>query len=126
MKTAFMLIPLLLCVLLCCNKSQSPALHNEGIIGKWKLAEHYYSTGGPVYHQTLNPLHPSIIQFYKDGRLTSNDSTFVYDHYKLLNDSMMELTVQGSSIEMRYALDDTLRILPPCYEACGYKYIPAR
>lgn len=109
----------------CCNKSS--VTHNEGIVGKWKLRDHFYSTGGPTVQEAIDPQNPRIIEFHADGRITTNDSTFGSDHFLLKNDSVMTLITNNSNLDVRYSLADTLLgIYPPCFEPCGYKYVPAK
>jgi hypothetical protein len=122
-KAFFYLLVLQTAFLYCCNKSA--VIHNEDIIGKWKLRDHYYSIGGPIIQETIDPQNPLIVEFHADGRLTSNDSSFSADHYQLLNDSVMTMITKNSSLDVRYTLTDSLLgIYPPCFEGCGYKYVP--
>ncbi len=54
-------------------------------------------------------------------RYNNNQSN---DSYKILSDSVLEMTSSTAKVNTFYKIDgDKLSLYPPCIEACGSRYV---
>lgn len=105
-----------------CNKH----LSKTGLVGKWNLTESLMDPGDGSGKWTP-PSQKTTIEFTSAGLIKYDDNKPSVA-YKIINDSLMEISSPGSStISYRYKVDDNkLFMRPPCIEACGERYIRLR
>jgi hypothetical protein len=126
MKKIF-LVASVVCLVIACKKNV--AFHNSGIVGKWKLTEFLSDPGdGSGSWQAADRWHPRYLEFNSDGTLTIlPDNIYNSDHYQLTSDSTMIFMRGSQNFPMWYYFSETsLTLHPPCFEACGERYIAVK
>ncbi|MBS1596865.1 MAG: hypothetical protein JST75_01465 [Bacteroidetes bacterium] len=123
MKKIFIL-PVCIFLLVSCDKNIKP-ISRDSIIGKWKLTETLADPGDGGTWQHADSNHPVYLTFNADETLTATPgSPYNAIRYKILSDSTMLFIRTMDTLQMRYVfLQTSLAIYPPCYKACGQKYI---
>lgn len=101
--------------------SCSKNLLKTRLVGKWKLTESLVDPGDGNGQWTPTS-EKTVLEFTKSGLIKYDNKQS--DHYKIINDSTLELSSSSSSsINYSYKLEgDKLFMRPPCIEACGYRY----
>lgn len=126
MKKFFLLAAVVLAFASCKKNTQA---ENESIAGKWKLSESFADPGdGSGTWQAADPLHPSYLEFKKDGRLIFSPSNiYNADHYQVTSDSTIIFLRGSESFHIRYQFSKTmLTLYPPCIEGCGERYLAVK
>ncbi len=129
MKPNFILV-LIIGLSLSCKKSNTSPSHTD-ISGNWRLKEQLVDPGdGSGALQNVFALNIRI-NFGKDGKVTGI-MPVMGDHtqYIVRKDSVISFykvdLPQSDTINMRYRFTSReLTLIPPCYERCIYKYVPA-
>lgn len=135
-SSCWLVLGLLIVFLGCDNTDGNLPNVDNGILGKWKMTKAYISSGGPQYWIIIED--GEEIEFYSDGKFTSNRS---------LECTTGSFVLNGENLSMKYGCEDyeegienkdgliTYHIafeegdmlLTPtsviCIEGCSYKYV---
>lgn len=119
MKRHFIILCLAILAIGC---SKNLVKTKTSFVGKWKLTESLIDPGDGSGKWTA-PAENTVIEFTSGGLIKYN--TGESDNYKIINDSLMQVSSSSSStINYSYKMDgNKLFMRPPCIEACGERYI---
>lgn len=101
-------------------------LADTAFTGKWKLVQTYYSIGGPLIYNDINPENEEFIQFKNNGRLVYPNSD--YTEYKLKDSTTITFIKKDKTTQDYYfVLNEEILDLSPagpirCIEGCGSRY----
>ncbi len=130
---------IIMCLFSCVEKDEVSIHSESAIIGKWRLVEFTYSTGGPEMITKSTDKGPEIVfrnnlTFTSSGRPECNNGTYLYTEVDSLQNAELLLEFECSTdssplTTVKYAvtLINSDKIIlsplnPRCIEGCSYKY----
>lgn len=130
MKSIILFCSALILIIAGCSKDKTT--ENNGLIGKWKLKEEYWSIGDNTIRWTpVEESKQSVIEFHADGSFTFSAN------FQKADLQLNRFVLAGSEVNMSSTLNsntdtwyisysDNKRLeisIFRCFEGCSYKFV---
>jgi len=115
-----------------CSKKQEQKVSNDGLVGKWKLTEVFWSPGGPGSWHPVSLPDQYIINFRENGKLSYSANFYMahsfFDRYSVTGDTILvSSTLNNKTDEWRYSFDGSdliinFNVRVVCIEGCASRF----